>query len=202
MLTKYTHNGVDFVIIYNKDITDYYVQPFADMYNDLSAIKKDEYTIERIVVTAYGTTDEGIWKHFLNIVKTIDIPIFFITVKTNCTYTKQLVEKLCGQIIPYENTIKVTIDSTNLKQTPINNKFDYSGLTARTLPHGKPHWQRLPSTSPFSDRAPEDARVAPSHAWPNLARCGDVLQWPLLPCHVEKTGEALLHVLRGDAELV
>ena len=114
------------MIIYNKDITDYYVQPFADMYYDLSAIKKDEYTNERIVVTAYGTTDEGIWKHFLNIVKTIDIPIFFITVKTNCTKTKQLVEKLCGQIIPYENTIKVTIDSTNFKQTPINNKFDYS----------------------------------------------------------------------------
>jgi len=108
--TKYTHNGVDFVIIYNKDITDYYIQPFADMYNDLSAIKKDVYTDEQIVVTAYGTTDEGIWKHFLNIVKTIDIPIFFITVKTNCTHTKQLVEKLCGQIIPYENTIEVTID--------------------------------------------------------------------------------------------
>ena len=96
------------------------------MYNDLSAIKKDEYTNERIVVTAYGTTNEGIWKHFLNIVKTIDIPIFFITVKTNCTNTKQLVEKLCGQILPYENTIKVTIDSTDSEQNQINNKFDYS----------------------------------------------------------------------------
>lgn len=123
---KYTYNGIESVIIYNKDITDYYTQPFADMYNDLSAIKKDEYTNERIVVTAYGTTDEGIWKHFFNIVKTIDIPIFFITVKTNCTYTKKLVEKLCVKIIPYETIIQVTIDSTNIKQTPINDKFDYS----------------------------------------------------------------------------
>ena len=126
MLMKYTHNGADCVIIYNKDITDYYSQPFADMYNDLSAIKKDEYTVERIVVTAYGTTDEGIWRHFFNILKTIDIPIFFITVKTNCINIKELVENLCVQIIPHENTITVTLDSTESKQNQINNKFNYS----------------------------------------------------------------------------
>ena len=123
---RYTFNGVDFVVIYNKDITDYYSQPFADMYNDLSGVKKDEYTVERIVVTAYGTTDEGIWKHFFNILKTIDIPIFFITVKTNCTNTKELIENLCVQIIPYESTITVTLDSTESKQNQINNKFNYS----------------------------------------------------------------------------
>ena len=126
MQTKYTHNGVDFVIIYNKEISEYYTQPYADMYNDLVAIKRDEYTHERIVVTAYGPTDNGIWQHFLKIVKAIDIPISFIQVKTNDVKIIDTVQTLCKQLIPYESVLDVQLDQTPLVDSKITQKFNHS----------------------------------------------------------------------------
>jgi len=81
---KSEHNGSDYVNIFEKEISDYYNQPYEDMYYDLLAIKKDKYNNnDKIIITAYNDTDEHIWKHFFKIVKFLDIPTFFIHIKTD-----------------------------------------------------------------------------------------------------------------------
>ena len=43
------------MIIFKKEITEYYSQPFEDMFYDLKSIQKTEYAPnEQIIVTAYG----------------------------------------------------------------------------------------------------------------------------------------------------
>jgi MoaA/NifB/PqqE/SkfB family radical SAM enzyme len=72
------------VIIFEKEISEYYDQPYDAMYNDLLAIKKDEYAVDdQIVITAYYPTDDAIWKHFYSILELLDIPTFFVHIKRN-----------------------------------------------------------------------------------------------------------------------
>ena len=72
------------MIIFEKEISEYYDQPYDAMYNDLLAIKKDEYAPdEQIVITAYYPTDDAIWKHFYSILELLDIPTFFVHIKRN-----------------------------------------------------------------------------------------------------------------------
>ena len=67
---KYTYNGAESVIIFEKEISEYYDQPYDAMYNDLLAIKKNEYAPdEQIVFTAYYPTDDAIWKHLYGILE-------------------------------------------------------------------------------------------------------------------------------------
>jgi len=81
---KYTYNGAESVIIFEKEISEYYDQPYDAMYNDLLAIKKDEYAAdEQIVITAYYPTDDAIWKHLYGILELLDIPTFFVHIKRN-----------------------------------------------------------------------------------------------------------------------
>ena len=62
---KLVYSGAESVIVFEKEISNYYNLPFADMYNDLQSIAKETYsTDERIIITAYGETEFGIWKHF------------------------------------------------------------------------------------------------------------------------------------------
>ena len=105
-------SGVDFVIIFEKEISEYYTQPFEDMYRDLVSIKKDHYTNEQIIITSFGWTNKNIWRHFFRIVNSIDIPTYFIKVKTvkdeflktNLPYKKK------PRIIPNICEIKVARD--------------------------------------------------------------------------------------------
>ena len=72
------------MIIFEKEISEYYNQPYDAMYNDLLAIKKDQYAPdEQIVFTAYYPTDNAIWKHLYGILELLDIPTFFINIKRN-----------------------------------------------------------------------------------------------------------------------
>ena len=81
---KYTYNGAESVIIFEKEISEYYDQPYDAMYNDLLAIKKNEYAPdEQIVFTAYYPTDDAIWQHLYGILELLDIPLFFVHIKRN-----------------------------------------------------------------------------------------------------------------------
>jgi len=72
------------VIIFEKEISEYYDQPYDAMYNDLLAVKKDEYAPEeQIVITAYYPTDNAIWKHLYSILELLDIPTEFVYIKRN-----------------------------------------------------------------------------------------------------------------------
>lgn len=126
MQTKYMYNGVEFVIIFKKEISEYYLQPFADMYNDLKSIKKTEYTNEEILITSFGWTNEYIWKHFFRCVSTLDIPTFFIRIETNNPDVKRIVTKQCSEIIPYDNVVTTNIILKPLSQkSNINDQFNY-----------------------------------------------------------------------------
>jgi len=80
---KYTYNGAESVIIFEKEISEYYDQPYDAMYNDLLAVKKDVYVDEQIIITAYCPTDEAIWQHLYSILELLDIPLFFVHIKRN-----------------------------------------------------------------------------------------------------------------------
>ena len=72
------------MIIFEKEISEYYDQPYDAMYNDLLAVKKDEYAPdEQIVITAYYPTDNAIWKHLYSILELLDIPTEFVYIKRN-----------------------------------------------------------------------------------------------------------------------
>jgi len=125
MQMKLVCNGAEFVIIFKKEISDYYLQPFADMYNDLKKIHKTEYKNEEIVITAFGWTNENIWSHFFRIVNAIDIPTYFIRVQTNNPDIKRIVQKQCKTYVPHDNVVDVNIVLKPLETTSnINNKFD------------------------------------------------------------------------------
>ena len=106
---KYISSGVDFVIIFEKEISEYYTQPFEDMYRDLVQIKKDHYSDEQIVITSFGWTNKNIWRHFFRIVNAIDIPTYFIKVKTNNPDTLRIVREQCGKCVPKDNLVECTI---------------------------------------------------------------------------------------------
>jgi len=97
------------VIIFKKEISEYYDQPYEAMYNDLLAIKKDEYAAdEQIVITAYKKTDKSIWKHFYEIVCLFDIPTFFIHIKSNDENVGKYIHEFCHDDINFENTGSTT----------------------------------------------------------------------------------------------
>lgn len=115
------------MIIFKKEISDYYAQPFVDMYNDLKKIHKTKYTNEEIVITAFGWTNQYIWRHFFRCIKNLDIPSFFILVETNNPDVKRIIQKQCKDIIPYDDLIKVKIVLAPLSEKrTINDQFDYS----------------------------------------------------------------------------
>jgi len=97
------------VIIFEKEITEYYDQPYDAMYNDLLAIKKDAYTDEQIIITAYKKTDKSIWKHFYEIIHLLDIPTFFVHIKSNDKNVEKYIHELCYDHINFENTGSITV---------------------------------------------------------------------------------------------
>jgi len=97
------------VIIFEKEITEYYDQPYDAMYNDLLAIKKDVYTDEQIIITAYKKTDKSIWKHFYEIIHLLDIPTFFVHIKSNDKNVEKYIHELCYDHINFENTGSITV---------------------------------------------------------------------------------------------
>lgn len=113
------YNGVEFVIIFEKEISEYYSQPFQDMFYDLKSIKKETYTDEQIIVTAYGDTDEGIWRHFFRIIEYLDIPTFFIHFSTNSRITERFIHNNC------KDHVNCTVDTTDLRATLGSTRFDY-----------------------------------------------------------------------------
>ena len=118
-------SGVDFVIIFEKEISEYYTQPFEDMYRDLVSIKKDHYTNEQIIITSFGWTNKNIWRHFFRIINSIDIPTYFIKVKTNNPDTIRIVREQCSKCVPQDNPIECNIVLKPLhSKSYINNRFD------------------------------------------------------------------------------
>lgn len=113
------YNGAEFVIIFKKEITEYYSQPFEDMFYDLKSIKKETYTDEQIIVTAYGDTDKGIWRHFFKIIQYLDIPTFFIHFATNNTITENYINQYCT------DHINCVVDNTEHIETSGTTRFDY-----------------------------------------------------------------------------
>jgi len=108
------------VIIFKKEITEYYNQPFADMFNDLQSIAKETYnTDEMIVITAYGETEFGIWKHFFRIVEYLNIPTYFIHFSTNSSHAKELITAYC------KDTVNCTINDIKILKVQRNTRFDY-----------------------------------------------------------------------------
>lgn len=102
LLMRYIYNGAEYVIIFEKEISDYYSQPYDAMYNDLINIKKNVYTDEQIVITAYKKTDKSIWKHFYEIVNHLDIPTFFVHIKSNDKRVETYIQELCNDHINFE----------------------------------------------------------------------------------------------------
>jgi len=108
------------VIIFKKEITEYYSQPFKDMFYDLKSIQKTEYAPnEQIIVTAYGNTDQGIWRHFFRIAEYLDIPTFFIHFSTNNRITERFIHANC------KDHVNCTVDTTDLRATLGSTRFDY-----------------------------------------------------------------------------
>jgi len=107
---KYTYNGAESVIIFEKEISEYYDQPYDAMYNDLLAIKKDEYAPdEQIIITAYKKTDKSIWKHFYEIIHLLDIPTFFVHIKSNDKNVGEYIHEFCHDDINFEKTGSITV---------------------------------------------------------------------------------------------
>lgn len=97
------------MIIFEKEISDYYNQPLEDMYNDLRSIKKDKYLPgEKIIITAYKKTDKHIWKHFYDIIYAIDIPTFFVHLLSNDNNVKLYAEQFCNDIVNFEFKNNIT----------------------------------------------------------------------------------------------
>jgi len=97
------------VIIFEKEISDYYNQPFEDMYKDLLSIKKDEYHInDKIVITAYKKTDKSLWKHFYKIIQTLDIPTSFIYVYSNDDEVQTFIKEFCNDVINFTRSGRIT----------------------------------------------------------------------------------------------
>ena len=90
------------MIIFEKEISEYYDQPYDAMYNDLLAIKKDEYAPdEQIVFTAYKKTDKSVWKHFYEIIHLLDIPTFFVHIKSNDKNVGKYIHEFCNNDINF-----------------------------------------------------------------------------------------------------
>lgn len=97
------------MIVFEKEMSDYYNQPFQDMYNDLLSIKKEEYQYDdKIIITANKKTDKSIWKHFYKIISELDIPTFFIYVYSNDIEVKTYMEELCDDVINFTMTGPIT----------------------------------------------------------------------------------------------
>jgi MoaA/NifB/PqqE/SkfB family radical SAM enzyme len=128
---KYTYNGAESVIIFEKEISEYYDQPYDAMYNDLLAIKKDEYAPdEQIIITAYKKTDKSIWKHFYEIIHLLDIPTFFVHIKSNDKNVGEYIHEFCHDDINFEKTGSITVfeRSDSFCITPfINAEVDVDG---------------------------------------------------------------------------
>lgn len=108
------------MIIFEKEISEYYNQSFEDMFYDLKSNKKQEYAPnEKIIITAYGNTDEGIWRHFFRIIEYLDIPTFFIHFSTNNRTTERFIHDNC------KDHVNCTVDKTDLRPTLGSTRFDY-----------------------------------------------------------------------------
>ena len=113
-------------ILYDKHIEEYYILPFKDMVTDLRSVKKHVYEPgDVILVKSYGDTDQHIWKHFLKIIKYMDIPTFFINIETSNTTLEDDLNKLCEEIIPRDGKIKVSLThGAPVVSQPYINNFD------------------------------------------------------------------------------
>ena len=103
----------------NRDISDYYTLPFSQMYYDLKALRKTDFSPDTtILVKSNGDTDQHIWKHFLKIVKFLDIPIYFINIETNSKELEKLLSSLIKKIIPWEDNIKINYQQASKVKFP------------------------------------------------------------------------------------
>ena len=117
---KLVYSGAESVIVFEKEISNYYNLPFADMYNDLQSIAKETYSKdERIIITAYGETEFGIWKHFFRIVEYLNIPTYFVHFFTNNSHTEELINTYCKDIV------NCTINDVKILKMQRNTRFDY-----------------------------------------------------------------------------
>lgn len=108
-------------VIFKKEITEYYSQPFADMFNDLEKCNRDSFDNEFIVITANNKTYPGIWKHFFSICEYLDIPQFFIKVHTNNSETQQILSQYDVECILTSAPMPPDV--------PITTRFDYPETT-------------------------------------------------------------------------
>lgn len=125
------------MIIFEKEISEYYDQPYDAMYNDLLSIKKDEYAPdEQIVITAYCPTDEAIWKHLYSILELLDIPLFFLHIKRN--YDLEMIknskfnrsDSFC--ITPFINA-EVSVNGDITPCCELQSKYPYPKIQHTTL---------------------------------------------------------------------